>query len=98
MHYKDYQFKVHLKSKEVCHYLSISRSTLNRLIKKGTLNAYKIDEDFKGVNLFKFSEVKDLLTKIPSEIDVLNKAKNKETFEELKNRINTNSCKTKKSN
>lgn len=65
MKFQDYENKVLLNTNELLHYLNISRSKLYTLIKDGTIIAYKIDENMKGTNLFKFEEVKKILVKVP---------------------------------
>lgn len=61
MKYEYYKDKALLNTKELLHYLNISRSTLYKLIKEGTIIPYKIDENMKGRNLYKFNEVKKIL-------------------------------------
>ena len=59
--YKDKQF---LNTNELLHYLNVSRSTLYRLIKTEVIVPYKIDENMKGRNLYKFEEVKKVYVRV----------------------------------
>ena len=61
MKYEYYKDKVYLNTKELLHFLNISRSTLYKLIKEGTIIPYKIDENMKGRNLYKFHEIEKII-------------------------------------
>ncbi len=51
----------HWTSTQVCEYLSLSKSRLNRLIKEGVLTPYQIDARPNSIRYFKREQVINLL-------------------------------------